>query len=110
MVYPRPKSLTPQGEALYLLLVYVQDIFCKKDLCNSPCLYAEDYTNRQYRTFFEIDSSGKLASRILLEYYFSEVAVSSFQNLQSNRKVTNYFPVGSHRNTYLPTCSVVAPS
>ena len=33
MVYPRPKAPTPQGETLYLLLVYVQDIFCKKDLC-----------------------------------------------------------------------------
>ena len=43
------------------------------------------------RAFFEIDSSGNLTCTILLEYYFSNVAVSSFHNLQSNRKVTNRF-------------------
>ena len=36
MVYPRPKAPPPpppRREALYLLLVYVRNMFCKKDLC-----------------------------------------------------------------------------
>ena len=41
-----------------------------------PCQYAEDYTNQEYRAFFEINSSGNLTCRILLEYYFSDVTVS----------------------------------
>ena len=35
------------------------------------------------------DSNGDLTCRIPLEYYFSEVAVSFFENLHSNRKVMN---------------------
>ena len=53
-----------------------------------PSLYAEDYTNQEYKAFFEIDSIG---DRILLEYYFSDVAIPFLQNLHSNRKVTNRF-------------------
>ena len=49
------------------------------------------YINQEYRTYFEMDSSGNLTCRILLEYYFSGDAVSLFQNLHSNRKVTNRF-------------------
>ena len=46
MVYPRPKAPPPQGEALYLLLVYVQDIFCKKDLCTLlVCMQKSILTN-----------------------------------------------------------------
>ena len=51
------------------------------------CPYAEDYTNQEYKAFFETDSSGNLTCRILLEYYFSDVAVSFLQNLHSNRKI-----------------------
>ena len=39
-------------------------------------LYAEDYTNQEYRAFFELDSSDDLTGRTLLGYYFSDVAVS----------------------------------
>ena len=34
------------------------------------CLYVEDYTDQEYKAFFEIGSSGNLTCRILLEYYF----------------------------------------
>ena len=44
-------------------------IFCKK---------AGD-TNQEYRAFFDIDSSDDLTYRILLGYYFSDVAISFFQ-------------------------------
>ena len=52
-------------------------------LCVLVCIL--DYTNQEYRTFFEIDSSldsSDLTCRILVEYYFSDVAVLLFQNLQ----------------------------
>ena len=48
-----------------------------------PYPYAEDYTNQEYRTFFEIYSSGDLTCRILLEYYFTELAVSFFKKNDS---------------------------
>ena len=58
-------------------------------------------TNQEYRALFKMDSIGNLTCRILLEYYFSDMAVSLFQNLQSNRKVTNQFAIVSHRNSCL---------
>ena len=51
----------------------------KKKLRALPCPYVEDYTNQEYRAFFEIDSSDDLTCRTLLGYYFSDVAVSFFQ-------------------------------
>ena len=60
-----------------------------KKLCALPCPYAEDYTNQEYRAFFELDSSDDLTCRTLLGYYFSDVAVSFF--IQPYRKVTNQF-------------------
>ena len=60
-----------------------------------PCLYAEDYTNQEYRGFFELDSSDNLTCRTLMGYYFSDVAVSFFQTYSSNtnrftKKATEY--------------------
>ena len=42
-----------------------------------PYPYVEDYTNQEYKTFFEIDSNNNLTCRTLLGYYFSDVAVSN---------------------------------
>ena len=58
-----------------------------------PCLYVEDYTNKEYRTLKYVVSSGDLTYRILLEYYFSDVARSFFQNLHSDRKITDQFVI-----------------
>ena len=55
-------------------------------LCALPCPYAEDYTNYEYRAFFELDSSNDLTCRTLLGYYFSEVAVSFFQTYSSTER------------------------
>ena len=52
-------------------------------------LLPEDYTNQEYRAFFDIDSSNNSTCRTMLEYYFSDVVVSFFSNVQSNRKVSN---------------------
>ena len=53
-----------------------------------PCLYTEDYTNQEYRAFFERASSNNLNCRTLPEYYFLDVAVS-FSTTYSHKKVTN---------------------
>ena len=70
---------SPPGEAWYTLLAHAQNIFRKK-LCALPCPYAEDYTtdiydytNQDYRAFFELVSSNDLTPR---GYYLSDVAVS----------------------------------
>ena len=42
-------------------------------------LLPEDYTNQEYRAFFDIDSSNNSTCRTMLEYYFSDVVVSFFQ-------------------------------
>ena len=65
-------------------------IFCKK-LHALSCPYAEDYTNQENRTFFELDSSDDLTCRTLLGYYFSDVAVSFFQTYSPTEQVTNRF-------------------
>ena len=44
-------------------------------------------------------ASTDLTCRILLDYYFSDVAVSCFNNLQSNRKVKNQFAKKGHVTT-----------
>ena len=49
----------------------------RKKLHGLPCLSAENYTNQEYRAFFEIHSSDALTCRTLLGY-FSDVAVSFF--------------------------------
>ena len=41
--------------------------------------------------------------QVLLEYYFSVVAVSSFNNLQSNSKVTNWFANNMNKCPLLAT-------
>ena len=50
----------------------------RKKLCTLSRLYAEDYTNQEYRAFIELDSSDDLTCRNLLRYYFLVVAVSFF--------------------------------
>ena len=86
-------------------------IFSVKSFMLLPCLYAEDYTNQEYRALF---SSGNLTCRMLLEYYFSDVAVSFFQTYSQNRKVKSQFtksPVGSHKTLIsLHTQLAAAPS
>ena len=67
-----PYSLVPsppprQGEAWYTLFVYARNIFRKK-LHALLYTYVEDYTNQEYRAFFEIDSSNDLTCRSLLGY------------------------------------------
>ena len=64
----------PPSRGLYTLFEHVQNIF-HKNLCALPCPYAEDYTNQEYRAFFEIHSSDDLTYRTLLGF-FSDVAVS----------------------------------
>ena len=63
--------------------LHMHKIFCyifRKKLRALPSPYAEDYTNQEYRAFFDIDSSDDLTNRTLLGYYyFSDVAVSFFQ-------------------------------
>ena len=51
----------------------------RKKLRALPCPYAEEYTNQEYRAFFELNSSDDLSCRTPLGYYFSDVAVSFFQ-------------------------------
>ena len=70
-----PRPLPPQGDAWYTLFVHAQNIFCEK-LSALPCAYVEDYTNQEYKAFFELDPSDNLTCRTLLGYYFSDVAVS----------------------------------
>ena len=48
-----------------------------------PSPYVKDYTNQEHKTFFEMDSSGDLTCRI--QHYNSVVAVSFFENLQTER-------------------------
>ena len=75
-----PRPLLPEERpGTHCLCMCV--IFSVKSFMLLPCLYAEDYTNQEYRALF---SSGNLTCRILLEYYFSDVA-------QSNRKVISRF-------------------
>ena len=51
-----------------------------------------DYTNQEYRAFFEIDSSDTL-----LAYYFSNIAVSFFQMYgPTERYITNRFTTNGH--------------
>ena len=88
-----PRSLLPEerpGTHCLRMRKIFHYLFRKK-LCALPCPYVEDYTNQEYRAFFELDSSDDLTCRTPLGYYFSDVAVSFFQNVQSNRKVTNRF-------------------
>ena len=44
-------------------------------------LLPEDYTNQEYRAFFDIDSSNNSTCITMLEYYFSDVVVSFFSNV-----------------------------
>ena len=84
---PPPLPREPGGTGTHCLRMC--GIFFIKSFVHLSCPYAEGYTNQEYGDFIEIDSSCNSTCRILLEYYFSGVAVSFFQNLQSNRKVTN---------------------
>ena len=69
---------SPQGEAWYTLFAHARNSIFHKKLCALPCSYAEDYTNQEYRAFFEIHSRDDLTYRTLLGY-FSDVAMSFFQ-------------------------------
>ena len=65
---PLPPEERPGTRCLHMRELF-HYIFCKK---------AED-TNQEYRAFFDIDTSDDLTYRILLGYYFSDVAISFFQ-------------------------------
>ena len=84
---------TTQLYILSALVLFVSGPLVLLPLRNS---YVEDYTNHEYKAFFEIGSSGNWTWRILLKYYCSDVAVSFLQNLHSNRKVTNRFAKKAH--------------
>jgi len=73
---PLPPEERPGTHCLRMRKIF-RYIFRKK-LRTHPCPYAEDYTNQEYRAFFEIHSSDDLTYRTLLGY-FSDVAVSFFQ-------------------------------
>ena len=77
---PPPPPPPPRGEAWYTLFVHARNIslYFPESFVPLPCPYAEDYTNQEYRAFFEIHSSDNLTYRTLLGY-FSEVPVSFFQ-------------------------------
>ena len=59
---PCSQAPPPRGEAWYTLFAHVRNIplFFRKKLRALPCPYAEDYTNQEYRAFFEIHSSNDL--------------------------------------------------
>ena len=62
-----PKPLPEERPCTHCLRMC--EIFCyifHKKLRALPCLYAEDYTNQEYRAFFEIHSSNNLTYRTLL--------------------------------------------
>ena len=75
------------------------------------CPYVEDYTNQEYRAYFEMNSSSNLTCRILLEttsqmwqYYFFKTYTQTEGYQVDSMKRT----VHSHKNTYLSlytTCS-----
>ena len=76
-----PRPLSPEerpGTHCLRMCKIFRYIFCKI-LCALHCPYAEDYTNQEYRAFFELDSSNDLSCRPPLGYYFSDMAVSFFQ-------------------------------
>ena len=73
-----PRPLLPEerpGTHCLRMLEIFRYIFRKK----LRCLYAEDYTNQEYRAFLELDTSDDLTHRTQLGYYFSDVAVSFLQ-------------------------------
>ena len=75
------QALSPaQGEAWYTLFMHARNIqlYFRKKLHALPCPYAEDYTNQEYRAFFEIHSSDDLTYRTL-PGYFSDMPVSFIQ-------------------------------
>ena len=61
-------------------------IFSIKSFAHLLSPYAEDFTNQEYRAFFELDSSDNLTCRTLLGYYFSDEAVSFFQMYSQTKR------------------------
>jgi len=87
-----PPGPSPSEEAWYTpfcACAIYSVISSIKNFVHLCCPYAEDYTNQEYKAYFEIDSSGILTCKILLEYYFSDMPVLFLQNIHSNRKVKN---------------------
>ena len=76
---PRPLSTEERPGTHCLHMREIFHYIFRKKLCALPCPYAEDYTNQEYRAFFELGSSNYLTCRTLLGYYFSDMAVSFFQ-------------------------------
>ena len=75
---PRPLSTEERPGTHCLCMREIFRYIFRKKLRALPCPYAEDYTNQEYRAFFEIHSSDDLTYRTLLGY-FSEVPVLVFQ-------------------------------
>ena len=69
---PFPLKKMPGTHRLHMCEIA---IFSVKALWSS----LSDYTSKEYRAFFAIDSSTNLSCRTLLGYYFSDVAASFFQ-------------------------------
>ena len=67
---PRPLSTEERPGTHCLHMREIFHYIFRKKLCALPCPYAEDYTNQEYRAFFELDSSDDLTYRTLLGYYF----------------------------------------
>ena len=78
--FPGPSPLPEERPGTHCLRMckIFRYIFRKKYRAH-PCPYVDDYTNQEYRAFFELDSSNDLTCRTLLGYYFSDVEVSFFQ-------------------------------
>ena len=74
-----PRPLPPPRRGLVHTACACAKYCFRKKLRALPCPYVEDYTNQEYRAFFELDSSNDLSCRPPLGYYFSDVAVSFFQ-------------------------------
>ena len=78
---PSPFPLPRRG-LVHTFFAHAQNIplYCKK-LHALPCPYAEDYTNQEYRAFFEIHSSDENLLR-----YFSGASII-FTNLEGNKSI-----------------------
>ena len=95
---PLPPEERPGTHCLRMRKIF-HYIFCKK-------LHALTYFVSMRKIVLTNDTelslksaSSDLTCRILLDYYFSDVAVSCFNNLQSNRKVKNQFAKKGHVTT-----------
>ena len=70
---PLPSEERPGTHCLHMREIFRYNFH--KKLRALPCPYVEDYTNQEYRAFFELVSSDDLTCRT----YLSDVTVSFFQ-------------------------------